>query len=163
MKSITMFVLAAVLAPQAGFASAAPQKCSTCESCKCPEGFCPKRCAVDDVRLVASKPKGDLDAANAAVAKGERVVLCLGVPAIDGAYSTGPIKGYTNGVYDCYRRPDGKHEMQIRSAAVIGAYCVNGTCYSPGIVQGGIVQPTYGNPFGSCPNGQCPKQGVRYR
>lgn len=146
----------------AGSAAAAPpaaKKCDTCEACKCADGFCPTRCTVT---IAAVKPKGDLDAANKSVAKGEKIVLCLGVPAIDGAYVCGSIKGYTDGVYDCWKQADGKHLMQIRTASS-GTYCVNGTCYSPGTIQRGIVQPTYGNPFGSCPNGNCPKQGVRYR
>lgn len=154
MKLFHLFVLTAALALQSETALfAAPPKpvCVCGDECKCKLGDCPGKCPV--------AAKRDLDAANAAVARGEKVVLCLGVPAVDGAYACGPIKGHADGVYDCWKQADGKHMMQLRVAAAssAGTYCVNGTCYSPGVVQRGIVQPTYGlSPsFQSCPNGQC--------
>ncbi len=54
-----LFVLSAVLALQTGGAAAAEppaiappviKKCDTCDTCKCPAGFCPKQC------VVAAKP-----------------------------------------------------------------------------------------------------------
>lgn len=134
------FLVATVLALQSGFAFAAypkpvvKQKCAACgDSCACPEGFCPSRCAV----------KGDLAAANAAVARGEKVVLCIGVPGVEGAYATGSVKGYVNGVYDCYREK-GVHLMQIRSASAV-TYSV-------------------GNPFATpCSGGSCPAPSSRRR
>lgn len=127
-----LFILSAVLALQSGFASAADPKpvkakCTSCADCKCADGFCPKRCVV-------AIAKNDLDAANAAVARGEKIVLCIGVPAVDGAYSCGSIKGYANGVYDCYREK-GVHLMQIRPAYSVGnpfaSPCASGNCPAP--------------------------------
>jgi hypothetical protein len=106
------------------------------DACKCALDACPAKC-----------PR-DLAAANKAVAKGSKVVLCLGVPAIPGAYSCEARAGYVSGVYDCEKDAKGVHVMRLRVSA------------APAIQYGALS-----NPFqtGGCVNGNCPAPSVRYR
>lgn len=143
-----LYILAAVFALQgvvrADDAKPRPvaisAKCAVCgDECKCAPGVCPGKCPV--------KAKGDANAAWAS--KADTVVLCIGVPAIEGAYATGPKAGFTNGVYDFARGADGVYRGQLRVSA-----CVGGRCAYPASVYG------FGNPVSPfdapCASGNCP-------
>ena len=171
-SAVTMavaFTLATLTASPA-FAADPKPVCICGDACKCKKGDCPGKCPLAAIRANEPKPtvkaypdpkpNRDLEAANAAVAKGQKAVLCLGVPAIDGAYCCGPIDGYANGVYDCSRE-NGANVMRIRQTAASGTYCVGGVRYS-----GSAPAVTYsvGNPLtGSCANGQCQGTTTRRR
>lgn len=131
----SLLILAAVLLGGTAFGAEPPAiakkpVCICGADCKCAKGDCPGKC-----------PLGNADDAYAVVAKGKKVVLCVGVPAIEGAYVTGPKKGIAPGVYDCFRE-DGVNVMRLRPVAAVG---------HPASVYG------FANPFqSSCPSGNCP-------
>ncbi len=162
-----IYILAAVIALQSGVFAADPAKpdCVCGDACKCAPGVCPGGCPVASVKgeapghyerrcsngkcytvwvpdLVASPKAAPVkaltyDEVYAKVAKGEKVTLCVGVPAIAGAGHVETIKGWSPGVYECFKDAAGAHKMQLRSAFASG-----------------------GNPFliQSCANGNCPKR-----
>lgn len=147
MKTIVLLLVAML----AGTACADPKPvagpkpiCICGDECKCKKGDCPGKCP-------RMSPRGDYAAARAAVERGERIVLCVGVPAVEGAYVTASHSAIAPGIYDCFLVGD-RPSMQPRSAATV---CVGGKCYSPYSAPP-VVYST--NPFGSCPSGQCPKK-----
>ncbi len=107
-------------------------ECADGGKCKCAPGKC--ECADCECKTTGSckAVANDFTACYNAVASGKRVTLVIGDTKTKGDYHTPSLKGFTPGVYDCYKTAAGVHVMEPKTVYVASpllySTCPNGKC-----------------------------------